>query len=65
MKGETGCIQTVAHNSKVADSDGARPYMDMPETFPDDINYQWYFDRCREILEEIGHTKKAKQLQFF
>lgn len=63
--GETGCIQTVAHNSKVADSDGAKPVMDMPNDFPNNINYNWYIAKAKEILEEIGHTPKAKQLTFF
>lgn len=65
MKGETGCIQTVATNNKVAGSDGARAYMDLPTTFPDDINYDWYINKTKEILEDIGHTPKPKQLQFF
>lgn len=65
MKGETGCIQTVAHNSKVADSDGARPYQDMPEVFPDDIDYGWYERKCKEMLEDIGYSPKPKQISFF
>lgn len=64
-KGCTEAIRTVQSNSIVADSTGAKPVQELPDSFPLDINYQWYFDRCREILEEIGHTKKAKQLQFF
>ncbi len=65
MKGETGAIHTVAHNSQVAESEGARPYMDMPDSFPEDINYSWYIAKAKKILEEIGHTPRAKQLQFF
>ena len=65
MKGETGCIQTVAHNSKIADSDGARPYQDLPKSFPSDINYQWYINKTKEILEEIGYSPKPKQISFF
>lgn len=63
--GETDCIRTIAHNSKVADSDGAKPCLEMPAEFPSDINYQWYFDKAKSILEEIGHTPKPKQLSFF
>jgi len=63
--GETDCIRTVAHNSKVADSDGARPCLDMPDEFPTDINYQWYFDKAKSILEEIGYAPKPRQLTFF
>ena len=64
-KGETGCIQTVAHNSKVADSDGAKPAMDLPEVLPDDIDYGWYERKCKEMLEDIGYSPKPKQISFF
>lgn len=64
-KGETGCIQTVAHNNKVADSDGAKPCLDMPEQFPNDINYDWYIKTTRGILEDIGYLVRPKQISFF
>lgn len=64
-KGETGAIHTVAHNSKVADSDGAKPVMDLPVDFPSDVDYQWYINRTKEILEEIGYSPKPKQISFF
>jgi hypothetical protein len=64
-KGETGCIQTVQANNKVADSDGAKPCLDMPDSFPDDIDYQWYIKHTKEILEDIGFTPKLKQIEFF
>lgn len=64
-KGELGAIHTVAHNSKVAGTDGAKPAMDMPEVFPNDINYAWYENKCKEILEEIGYLRTPKQAEFF
>jgi hypothetical protein len=64
-KGELGCIQTVAANNKVADSDGAKPVMDMPATFPTDIDYQWYIDFTKGILEDIGYLARPKQISFF
>lgn len=64
-KGEMGSINTIAHNSKVADSDGAKPCMDLPLDFPLDIDYSWYINKTREILYEIGYLQKPKQLQFF
>jgi hypothetical protein len=64
-KGELGAIHTVATNNKVADSDGAKPCMELPEAFPEDIDYQWYINRTREILYDIGYLAKPKQLQFF
>lgn len=64
-KGELGAIHTVAHNSKVADSDGAKPCMDLPKEFPTDIDYDWYVRKCKTILEEIGYSPKPKQISFF
>lgn len=64
-KGETGCIQTVQANNKVADSDGAKPCLDLPEVFPDDIDYRWYINKTTEILYEINYLQKPKQIEFF
>lgn len=64
-KGETGIIQYVQSNNKVPDTDGAKPCMVMPDSFPTDIDYEWYENKCREILEDIGFLKRPKQLQFF
>lgn len=64
-KGETSCIQTVAHNSKVADSDGAKPCLDLPLDFPSDIDYNWYVKHTIDILYDIGYYKKEKQIEFF
>jgi hypothetical protein len=64
-KGELGCIQTVAANNKVADSDGAKPAMDLPKEFPNDINYEWYINNTKGILEDIGYLARPKQISFF
>lgn len=64
-KGELGCIQTVATNNKVADSDGAKPVMDLPEVFPDDINYEAYIDKTKQILYDIAYYSRPKQIEFF
>lgn len=64
-KGETDCIRTVAHNNKVADSDGAKPCMELPDSFPTDINYQAYIDKTKEILYDIAYYSRPKQVSFF
>ncbi len=64
-KNETGCIQTVAHNSKVAKSDGGRPCMDLPVEFPTDIDYKKYIDETTEALYDIGYLSRSKQISFF
>lgn len=64
-KGETGAIHTVQANGKVADSDGAKPCLDMPKEFPNDIDYDWYIRTTKGILEDIGYLARPKQISFF
>jgi hypothetical protein len=49
----------------VADTDGAKPCLEMPDSFPDDIDYSWYVKRAKEMLEDIGYLAKMKQIEFF
>jgi len=47
-------IHYKTNNNTVPRSLGARPVMDIPESFPDDIDYDWYIEECQEILMSIG-----------
>lgn len=40
--------------NKVPRSDGAKPCMELPDQFPDDIDYDWYINESVKILEQIG-----------
>lgn len=64
-KNETGTINYITNNNRVPDTEGARSLMDLPDAFPNDINYQWYLDKTNEILEEINYLPKKEQLKFF
>jgi hypothetical protein len=64
IKGETGAINYVTSGNKVADTDGAVPFMDMPIDWPA-IDYDWYIKKTNSILEDIGYIKKPKQIDFF
>ena len=48
-------ITYVTNGNKVATSDGAKPLMELPESLPDDIDYQRYEQAAVELLEETGH----------
>lgn len=41
--------------NKVPRSEGAVPLMELPDEFPDDVNYEWYVNEAESILEEIGY----------
>lgn len=66
-KNEAGYIAYVSSGNKVGKTDGARPVMDLPTEFPDDINYDWYINEAIEMLYDCGRLKKAKTaaLSFF
>ena len=52
--GEKGTINYVNNGNIVPRSEGAKPLMDIPETFPDDVDYEWYIRECEEILMSVG-----------
>lgn len=65
-KNVQGAINYIASGNKVADTDGALPMMDLPDDFPHDlIDFNWYVDKTKKILYEIGYLVKPKQINFF
>jgi hypothetical protein len=50
-----GSIIYNSNANTVGNSYGGRPCMTLPDEFPADIDYQWYFDNCQRILHEIGY----------
>jgi hypothetical protein len=64
-KNEAGFIAYVGSGNKVSKSDGARPLMDLPEEFPDDVNYNWYIKETKDMLYDIGLWQKPKTMPLF
>ena len=54
---EDSAINSVVNGKLVPKSQGAKPVMDIPDDFPDDINYKWYEFEARNILEDIAYDK--------
>lgn len=54
----TTAIHYVKDNKTVARSDGAMPLMDLPDTFPEDVNYEWYEAECKDLLLAAGAVKR-------
>lgn len=50
---ETGEMVYARSGNKVPRSDGARPLMQLPEQFPDDVDFEWYERETEKILREI------------
>lgn len=49
---------TTGNYKKVPRTDGCKPVMDLPDEFPDDIDYSAYVQAAREILLDIGFDKR-------
>lgn len=64
-KGEKGAINYVLSGNKVPKSDGAKPCMILPDSFPDDIDFDWYVNEAEAMLYEIGYYRRAKTGSLF
>lgn len=49
-----GPIVYSTNGNTVGLSYGAKPCMTLPDTFPDDIDYEWYVSKAQAILKDIG-----------
>lgn len=52
--GVEGAIHYATNGNMVPRSEGAKHLMDLPDQFPDDVDYAWYLAECDEILMSIG-----------
>lgn len=53
-KDEYGIITYLKNGNKVPMSEGAWPCMELPDTLPTDIDYEWYVKAANEILSDVG-----------
>ncbi len=51
--GQHGHIAT-NQGGLVARSEGAKPCMELPDILPPDINYDWYINEARDLLQQLG-----------
>ena len=64
-KNEFGCIKYANNGNKVPKTDGAWPLLKI-ESFPTDVDYQWYFRETMSMLKDIGfYGIKETQLELF
>lgn len=45
--------------NKVPKSEGSKPLMELPDEFPDDINYDWYIQEAEIVLIDIGYSQQT------
>jgi hypothetical protein len=56
-KGETGTINYKSTGYTVARSEGGKPLMLLPDSMPDDVDYDWYIAEAKSILNDIGYKE--------
>lgn len=49
------CIHYATNSNRVPKSAGAKPLMDLPERFPDDVDYHAYLVAAEKLLCEVGY----------
>lgn len=49
-----GEINYCKNGNKVPNSDGAMPMMEMPNELPADLDYVYYINRAKEMLQDLG-----------
>lgn len=59
--GEQGEIVYAKNGNKVPRSEGARPVMDIPSAFPQDVDYEWYEREAERMLYDIGYLQKSPE----
>lgn len=64
-EGDLTAIHYVGSGNKVPTSEGGSPIMDLPEHFPNDVNFGWYIKETAKILTEIGCLAKQESATLF
>lgn len=55
---EDECIRYRVNGNRVPKSAGAKPLMQLPDEFPDDIDYRAYITSAEKLLCEVGYKEK-------
>lgn len=53
---EDGTILVANSGYNVPRSEGAKPLMELPDQFPNDVDYDWYITESMKLLEQAGIT---------
>ena len=53
---EDEAIRYAKDDYKVPTSDASRPIMELPDKFPDDVDYEWYIDEAKKVITGMGGT---------
>ena len=51
---ELDCIRYIKNNNKVPKSDGATPILNYPTELPKDLDYDWYIEESKKMINKLG-----------
>lgn len=57
--GKPGYIEYISNGNRVPLTENAWPLMDLPDEFPNDIDYDWYIKEARDLLIDVGAGPKV------
>jgi hypothetical protein len=55
-KDQQGEIVYAKTGNRVSRSVGAKPCMDLPSSFPDDVDHEWYIKEAEQMLRSLGYV---------
>lgn len=58
-------INYIINGNNVSESEGAIPLMDMGNTIPDDLDYNFYIEKANKMLYDIAYYKKPETVSLF
>lgn len=64
-EGYSGELNYIESGNKVPDTEGAFPLMDLPDQFPDYIDYERYIEKAQSILLDVGFYKRTEKASLF
>lgn len=65
-KGVSGTINYISSGNMVPKSEGAKPLMELPDEFPDDVDFDWYVAKAYKMLGDLAYFgNKPIQSTFF
>lgn len=56
-----GELQNVRNGHTIPKSTGGKPCMILPETFPDDVDFDWYIEGAYDLLYKVQYLEKEKK----
>lgn len=61
--GEAGTINYVTNGNTVPRTEGAKPLMELPDSLPTDIDYEFYAREAYAILDDLGVQSHGKEYE--